>query len=630
MEKRKRLSAIGKQRRIKVRKLDEDIVSYCDQEKNVDDEEDFTVGSLNKTGRYLRSNDFEEGQEPKAFTNAVKHVKSSQQLSASSDVSTHYHIQGDTRGSDHLQKEQKDDTQGLANRTYLRDDSGYKSDDFSESDENETDENCVFQLEKIPKECLKDSNSDINIKGVLADDNCNVTSTRGNLKTESASVIKDVFVDESDEIVTSECVDIITEKIPKPVDRRWARNSLESNIGKHLYKTGTVKRRSNSLPDIFTRHKHIKPNYTSTIYILHEHADTEFGDEFGAELWTFITQQGRTVYKQHFLVDVKPGGPAAKMKISSNDELVLLNGRFVPDLDHGEVLNLFKNVTVDGRTRFKLVLRRLVQERSKKEWEWIETSAVLSPDSPRDKDKYPEVKAEKCNVIRSNIFEEEEVCWFKTSNKQQHYLDIKNNSVVANVMTGTDTDKSKRIKKKVRIHIMPGKTQPGMTAALFCEINSKYIVINKDQVSLDETPMYFDIGQTSDNIFFKNSDKYLACNPTNLKIETSYNEYMFEEFPADGNDQVDHCKLMTCLTSGNDPSICTDSSFSSTRRNSCINDVKSNNSNSKRSQQSMEWDTEVPSLNKSLKLDITEKRSARKISSEILKTPTTPFELMCM
>jgi hypothetical protein len=59
-----------------------------------------------------------------------------------------------------------------------------------------------------------------------------------------------------------------------------------------------------------------KPNYTSTIYILHEHADTEFGDEFGAELWTFITQQGRTVYKQHFLVDVKPGGPAAKMKIS--------------------------------------------------------------------------------------------------------------------------------------------------------------------------------------------------------------------------------------------------------------------------------------------------------------------------
>lgn len=246
MAKRKRLSEIGKQATIKVRKQDTP-ESYCYGEKNLCNEVDFVASSLNRTGHYLRSNDLKLGQECEVFTNAVIRVDTSKQLISSSTNSDYN--QSDIRTNIKTCTNDRLQNGGVQNnRAYVRDDSGYRSDEFSDTSSDtdvcSTGEELVFEQEKVPEV------------------SASVKTIKQELVIQSDCVNNDVDNDESDEIFTSECVDIISEKVPKSVDKRWARNSLESGVGKYLYKNGRLKR-SHSLPEVFRREKYI----VSFIYI---------------------------------------------------------------------------------------------------------------------------------------------------------------------------------------------------------------------------------------------------------------------------------------------------------------------------------------------------------------------------
>lgn len=128
----------------------------------------------------------------------------------------------------------------------------------------------------------------------------------------------------------------------------------------------------------------------------------------------------------------------------------------------------------------------------------------------------------------------------------------------------------------------------------------------------------------------------MACNNHNLKIEPSNCEYMFTEirFKHDGIgfDEVDN------RMSG-DTSSCRYRPESTRRRVVSITccsengkyDTRNNNITLKRSQESMELDTETPGLcarKRSLTLTTSQNGSERRCNTgaEPLKTPTTPLK----
>lgn len=114
----------------------------------------------------------------------------------------------------------------------------------------------------------------------------------------------------------------------------------------------------------------------SEVYIEHSQAtDSELGDRFGATIKTIPTPGDK--YFEHFFTTVEKDGVAEHMRIRSEDQLVLLNGTFLPDFGHQTVLQLISRVPVDSHTRLSLVLLRRID---KKKWIWINTSAILVPE----------------------------------------------------------------------------------------------------------------------------------------------------------------------------------------------------------------------------------------------------------
>ncbi|XP_045190256.2 uncharacterized protein LOC123547321 [Mercenaria mercenaria] len=365
--------------------------------------------------------------------------------------------------------------------------------------------------------------------------------------------------DEVDGIYLMERCEIIMSKAPKSLPASFNKMSPDEQP---LLSDRTILHRFGIVND--------KPGQKSSIFILHNYEGRPVLDEFGAELWTFqSSRKDGIVYNHHFLVNVKTDGPAAIMKISNYDEIVLLNNSFVPDLTHTDVRNLFHKVKIDGMTRFKLIIRRVVEVRSKKQWEWIDTSAVLAPDAFQKHDNYPTVEAPKVTQLPGDVYEMRTIQFFKIPGTQ-YYLDIKNESVVADVLTNTDADKTKRICKILR-YSMKSDGLLHFTAALCSTINTRYIVVGQgNQIELDKNPMWFEVLNTGNNIQFKMKDMFLAFNSKTLKIEVGHSEYMFSEFPAD--EGLDHPDISVSIPSDNS-SLCFD-----TRLSSSSNDIPACNS----------------------------------------------------
>ncbi|XP_045200117.2 uncharacterized protein LOC123554203 isoform X2 [Mercenaria mercenaria] len=396
-----------------------------------------------------------------------------------------------------------------------------------------------------------------------------------------------------------------------------------------------------SVLHVFGLRHNKEPDQKSTIYIPHKNADKPIGDEFGADVWTYQTvQKDGTIYYQHFFVNVKHDGPAAKMKIHDNDEIVLLNTIFVPNFTHTKVLNLFHLVKVDGKTRFELVLRRLEKVGSKKEWEWIDTSAILAPDHRHDVDTYPEVEKPKLKKLKSNEYAVKSFHYYKVPGTQC-YLDIEHNAVVASVFTDTDADKTKIICRidQYKFNKETGKIE--FTAALCSEKMSKYIVVGTDrQIKVDDNPMWFEMTTILPNIMFKINGLFLACNTETHRIETHDTEYMFEEVPIKGGiDHPDHAMPMN-LAQGNpfdmspviagppSSTACIKGEYDIYRRRKrkmSTDELQTHGNDPKDARHESESDA----MHTDMRLDIPENtlfHGSR--SSDILKTPTTPFRSM--
>ncbi|KAH3836639.1 uncharacterized protein LOC127879180 [Dreissena polymorpha] len=170
-------------------------------------------------------------------------------------------------------------------------------------------------------------------------------------------------------------------------DALCASNVLDKRIDpsqKHIpedYVDGSPRTLPSATRGIFFKSEP-KPYQKSVILIPHaDQTDTKAGDYFGATLYTYTRPSGKK-YKfqyQHLLKDITDGHPAKKMRISEEDELVMIDKTFTPDLNHTEVLNSFHHeVKVDGKTRFCLVLRQI--DKKKSSMDWYETSAILHPD----------------------------------------------------------------------------------------------------------------------------------------------------------------------------------------------------------------------------------------------------------
>lgn len=277
-----------------------------------------------------------------------------------------------------------------------------------------------------------------------------------------------------------------------------------------------------------------QPDQNSKILIPHNDADTPEGDPFGAWIATYNTHtaEGRPYY-HHFFVQVEADGPADKMKVKENDELVLLNGHFVPNISHDDLLNVFHKVKVDGKTRLYLVIRRKREDVAKnKKWEWIETSAVLAPDHRSTNDeRYKSLGDDDIIVLHYQ---------YKVPGTQL-FIAISGDRVLADVMTGyPDQDETKHILTKAKHVNCPDETIK-FTATLSDKKMDSYIGMNdSNEIILMHKPIWFEMTYEGSNVVFSLNEKYLACNIGAEKVETKENKFGFEKVPYEYEDHPDN------------------------------------------------------------------------------------------
>ncbi|XP_045200548.2 uncharacterized protein LOC123554448 [Mercenaria mercenaria] len=325
-----------------------------------------------------------------------------------------------------------------------------------------------------------------------------------------------------------------------------------------------------------------KPDQQTNILIPHKYADKPEGDDFGAALCTYKDYLDfGNIYYRHFFQKVEPNQPASKMKIKDGDELLLLNEVFVPALMHREVLNLFHGVKVDGKTRLSLVIRRKL---IKQKWEWIETSAVLSPENqiyadlecrklarvkpicrPMSKlsyqvhgtEKYlgyrdgedwignkrrtpPAVTDLKYNEVDGDkiIYRPMSQHFYKVPGSEK-YVDIRDCKVWIDTMNSGD-NKTKIIWKHPKIWQADTEGHINFATTL-CDMTKKwYIAIDpEDQITVEPDPVWFKMIKTGSNIRFQFRKLYLGYNLKNDEMQAQVTDYLFEELPAPSVGTVD-------------------------------------------------------------------------------------------
>lgn len=272
-----------------------------------------------------------------------------------------------------------------------------------------------------------------------------------------------------------------------------------------------------------------KPDYVTNIVIPHPHADRPEGDDFGAKLGTYNDDKHKPPYFRHFLIG-RITGPAKDMGIRKDDELVLIGDIFVPDLKHTDVLNLFHHVQVDGKTTFSLVIRRVED----KEWKWIQTSAILTPDKLPDKGpiikpvKYKQLKEEagKIETATSSHL-------YKVPMTQK-YLEISNKSVCIDVFKQDESDKNKIIMKRCRFWPSGQAGQIDFEAALCNRDKTRYIGMDKtnNHIVLKNDAVWFKIIMLGSKVRFQLKDQYIGYDKENGVVKAQQNNCEFEELPA--------------------------------------------------------------------------------------------------
>ncbi|KAL4220281.1 hypothetical protein ACF0H5_020689 [Mactra antiquata] len=285
-----------------------------------------------------------------------------------------------------------------------------------------------------------------------------------------------------------------------------------------------------------------KPIGESYVQIQHLVNETLLLDDFGAELKTYKTHtpDGHQYYR-HIFKDVLPNSPAKEMKLREECEIVLLNGVFVPDLDHNEVLKLFIDVKVDGLTRFELVVRYVDKVEQKKTWVWFETSAVLDDSTPDHErgHSYPTVEDERYEVLPDKQTEIKMICRLRIKGTRW-FIVIGSDSVSFSLKPST-----------LRVNGRYKQDESGNVTftATICDMDeNNYIALSENTVTIIHTPYWFGMQQTGSNFVFRSDGKFLVYDMRRNMLSTSNteaNKYcQFEKITLDdGLDEIDAAVL---------------------------------------------------------------------------------------
>ncbi|XP_060604318.1 uncharacterized protein LOC132757143 [Ruditapes philippinarum] len=252
-------------------------------------------------------------------------------------------------------------------------------------------------------------------------------------------------------------------------------------------------------------------------------------EDFEATLQTYKTfeKNGDIVYR-HFLVNVSKTGPAGQMRIENYDEILVMNEEGVPDKTHDEVVGIFNKVKVDGRTRFCLVLRR----KPTGKWVWIETSAVLAPESTRLPDNQPIVEKTKFQSLDNNYIESATNNRYKISGTQR-YLAIRDQRVMTSVLTDTDNTDANMM-CKVQRYWQDGEGRVYFQAALCDEKRRNFIGVDREKnIIVKNEPEWFDISELGSEVQFKIDDLYLGYNEQEDQVDAQPSAYLFQEIPGE-------------------------------------------------------------------------------------------------
>lgn len=240
--------------------------------------------------------------------------------------------------------------------------------------------------------------------------------------------------------------------------------------------------------------------------------DSVIYETFGMRICTkeLSLENGIHTYS-HVVQNVTENGPAAKMGIRDGDEVILIDGlHFAPYFSHPQVTELFRNIKIDGKTTFALLLHRHKRSlRFISSVLWVATSAVLAPDK-LDTGMRPTVIEKEIRKSRKVVYCSESNSLYQISGEQK-FLEICNNNVTASVMTGTDLDKYKIIRKMTRISRARGDI-PTYTyeSALSDILKKQFINIDGAKIVLQTTPVWFNMKMEGNNINFKKKGQYLA------------------------------------------------------------------------------------------------------------------------
>ncbi|XP_060607573.1 uncharacterized protein LOC132759759 [Ruditapes philippinarum] len=253
---------------------------------------------------------------------------------------------------------------------------------------------------------------------------------------------------------------------------------------------------------------------------------------FGITLTSYPYPENEYTMKcQHILKPDKDDPIAGKMKIRDNDELISLHGIFLPFKTHDKVLDMFKEIKVDGETLTKMVVRRKTRLNKLK---WYELLTILAPGS-RTAEVVTVLNHEKHKLRKKDInnLKSESVHFYKVPGTQR-YLMIDDTGLDAKHISDDTSDDAKLMIKTMKMCVNNKKSQMHFYASLRDKARSRYISVdgNDGRIFLADEPHWFEHRSDGNRTQFvvEGMNLNLAYDHAIDDVATTRAEFMFEEF----------------------------------------------------------------------------------------------------
>ncbi|XP_053404064.1 uncharacterized protein LOC123554441 isoform X2 [Mercenaria mercenaria] len=228
---------------------------------------------------------------------------------------------------------------------------------------------------------------------------------------------------------------------------------------------------------------------------------------------------------------INADGTASEMKLKNDDEIVLMNGDvFAPSITHNEALQIFLKIKVDGRSSFKMVIRRKKVPGccGGSGWTWIELSTTFTL---KREIEHPIKVVTQSQLLRRNRMEMSfnSLYLYKIQGTQR-YITIDNGHVYTDTLAGDESDMTKRLLKH-EIVSQYRNEDFSFTVALSDHTRSWFIADDKKgRIVLRRKPCWFGFTCAGGIVTFKTKRRnYLAYDHTNNQLRLRADRFCLEE-----------------------------------------------------------------------------------------------------